>query len=164
MTIPTETNQVQYDMPDDSAAFELAEAVAFYIHEKKGEEVVILDLRGRSDVCDFFVIATGQSASQVKAIAAAVRDGLAATGQRQHHAEGLQDGRWALLDYFDVVAHVFKPDARAYFQLERLWGDAPQLVIPADHFNDPQVAQRHPEFPVGRFNAPGAGANEPETR
>ena len=164
MNAPTETNQAQYHMPDDSAAFELAETVAFYLQVKKGEDVVILDLRGRSDVCDFFVIATGQSNIQVKAIAAAVRDGLAATGQREHHAEGLHAGRWALLDYFNVVVHVFKPDARAYFQLERLWGDAPQLAIPADHFDDSEVVRRHPELPADHFNAPGAGANEPGTR
>jgi len=59
MNAPTDTNQTQYHMPDDSAAFVLAETVAFYLQVKKGEDVVILDLRGRSDVCDFFVIATG---------------------------------------------------------------------------------------------------------
>lgn len=163
MSAAEDTPVIRYEMPDDSTAFALAEAVAYHAHLKKGQDVVILDLRGRSDFCDFFVIATGQSDVQVKAIAGAVRDGLAAGGQPEHHAEGMSEGRWVLLDYFDVVAHIFKPDARAYFQLERLWGDAPQLQIPAEHFADPEVARRHPDLPLDPFKAPDAGANEPET-
>jgi len=131
-----------------------------------GEEVVILDLRGRSDICDFFVLATGLADVQVTAIARAVADGLRTLGHRLHHNEGLAEGRWALLDFFDVVVHVQKPETREYFQLERLWGDAPRLALTPEHFEQDEVKQRQAQIPAlstdASTDASTSAANEVE--
>ena len=93
----------------------------------KGQDLVALDLRDVSDATDFFVIATGTSDAHVRGIADAVIEALRQAGQRPHHVEGLTVGRWVLLDYVDFVIHVFHPESRAFYQLERLWSDAPEL-------------------------------------
>jgi ribosome-associated protein len=89
--------------------------------------VVILDLRGLSDAADFFVIATGTSDTHVRSAADHAIDALAAAGRAPHHAEGQAQGRWVLLDFVDFVIHVFHPAQREFYQLERLWADAPRL-------------------------------------
>ena len=94
--------------------------------ERKGHDVLVLDLRGISSATDYFVIAGGTSDVQVKAIAEHIVDELKKDGVRPEHVEGLQGGRWVLLDYVDFIVHVFHPQARDFYQLERLWGDAPQ--------------------------------------
>ncbi|MGB1779028.1 MAG: ribosome silencing factor [Longimicrobiales bacterium] len=98
--------------------------------ERKAHEVVILDLRGISTATDYFVIAGGSSDVQVKAIAEHVVDELKKDSVRPEHSEGLRGGRWVLLDYVDFVVHVFHPEARAFYQLENLWGDAPRWEAP----------------------------------
>jgi len=98
--------------------------------ERKAHGIVVLDLRGISSATDFFVLASGRSDVQVKAIADHITDELKKEGQRPNHVEGLQGGRWALLDYIDLVVHVFHPQARDFYQLENLWGDAPRWVVP----------------------------------
>jgi ribosome-associated protein len=133
-------------MPDDSAAFLLAERAAYHLLGRKGDDIVILDLRTLSDVCDFFVIGSGQADVQVKAMARAVRDGLADQGQKPVGYEGESDGRWILIDYVDVVVHALKPAAREYYQLERLWGDASVLVIDERHVSGEDFASRHPDL------------------
>jgi ribosome-associated protein len=94
----------------------------------KAREMVALDLRGLNDATDWFVIASGTSDAHVRGIAQAVLQRLDAAGVRAHHVEGLQTGRWVLLDFVDVVVHLFHPEARAFYQLERLWNDAPRLI------------------------------------
>jgi len=133
-------------IPDDSPGYNLAERSAWHLLEKKGDLLTILDLRGRSDVCDFYVICTGYSAPQIGALAKHVHKMLAAAGHKAKSMEGMTDGRWALLDFFDVVIHVFKADAREYYQLERLWGDAPRLDLTPDYFADAAVGARHPDL------------------
>jgi ribosome-associated protein len=91
---------------------------------KKAENVITMDLRGLTSTCDFFVICSGTSDVQVRAIADAIKDGLAGEGERPWHVEGYEGRRWVLLDYVDVVVHVFDVETRDYYQLERLWGDA----------------------------------------
>jgi ribosome-associated protein len=98
--------------------------------ERKAHDVVILDLRGISTATDYFVIAGGTSDVQVKAIAEHVVDELKKDSVRPEHSEGLRGGRWVLLDYVDFVVHVFHPEARAFYQLENLWGDAPRWEAP----------------------------------
>ena len=132
-----------WHLREDAASFSLAEAAAYWSLVKKSEDVLILDLRGRSDVCDFFVICTGQTDVQVKAIAGAVQDGLASIEQRLLHNEGMSEGRWVLLDYVDVVIHIFQDRARQYYQLERLWGDAPRVEVTDAYFSLPDVRTRH---------------------
>ena len=113
-------------------ASELPEAVrrsAELAQERKARGVLVLDLRGISSATDFFVLASGRSDVQVKAIAEHVSDELRKQGHRPGHVEGLQGGRWVLLDYIDFVVHVFHPQARDFYQLENLWGDAPRWAL-----------------------------------
>jgi ribosome-associated protein len=100
--------------------------------ELKAQDVVILDLRGISTATDFFVIAEGTSDVQVKAIADHTVDELKKDGVRPEHIEGIRGGRWVLLDYVDFIVHVFHPQARQFYQLENLWGDAPRWEAPED--------------------------------
>ena len=97
--------------------------------DRKADEVTALDLRGISSATDFFVLATGNSDTQVKAIADHVIDELAREGVRPLHVEGKDRGRWVLLDYVDFVVHILHPSARDFYQLEQLWGDAPTRVF-----------------------------------
>lgn len=76
-------------------------------------------------MCDYFVIVSGAVDVQVKAIAQAIDDGLRAEGVRPYNIEGMNEGNWVLMDYLDVVVHVFRETARQFYALERLWGDAP---------------------------------------
>jgi len=92
---------------------------------KRGFDVKILKLKTLSSVCDYFVIVSGDADVQVRAIANAVTDGLRESGLRPYHSEGLTEGNWVLLDYIDVVVHVFHEPTRRFYALEKLWGDAP---------------------------------------
>ena len=94
----------------------------------KARQVVILDLRGLTDATDFFVIASGTSDAHVRGIADSVMEKMGRQGVRTHHVEGLTMGRWVLLDYVDFVIHLFHPETRSFYQLERLWSDAPELL------------------------------------
>ena len=100
--------------------------------ERKARDITVLDLRGISTATDHFVIASGRSDVQVKAIAEHIAEELKADGVGSGHVEGLTGGRWVLLDYIDLVVHVFHPQARAFYQLENLWGDAPRWDQPED--------------------------------
>jgi ribosome-associated protein len=95
----------------------------------KARDVLLLDLTGVSDATDFFVIASGSSDTHVRSIAEHVMEQLKLQGARAHHVEGLQQGRWVLLDYVDFVVHVFHPVLREFYQLERLWSDAERVEI-----------------------------------
>ena len=89
--------------------------------EKKATNLISLDVRGISSFTDFFIICSGHSEPQVKAIADNIRKG---TPHKPKHLEGYENQNWILLDYFDIVVHVFKRDQREYYGLERLWADA----------------------------------------
>jgi ribosome-associated protein len=91
---------------------------------KKAESVMSIDLRGLSSACDFFVICEGTSNVHVRAIGDAIEDGLRESGEKAWHVEGRETGHWVLLDYVNVVVHVFDKETRDYYQLDRLWGDA----------------------------------------
>lgn len=97
--------------------------------ERKAQDVVILDLRGISTATDYFVLATGTSDIQVKSIADHTLEELRKEGEKPAHVEGLETGRWVLMDYIDFVVHVFHPQARDFYQLEALWGDAPRFEM-----------------------------------
>ncbi len=98
------------------------------VDDRKARDVVALDLRGLTDAADYFVVASGTSDAHVRGIADLVLQRLAERGVAAHHVEGITTGRWVLLDFIDFVVHLFHPEARAFYQLERLWGDAPELV------------------------------------
>ncbi|HET7322022.1 MAG TPA: ribosome silencing factor [Longimicrobiaceae bacterium] len=112
-------------LPDDvTRAIEL-------LHDRKARDVVLLDLRPVTSTTDFFLIATGTSDTHVSSIADHVVDELKKEGVRPVGVEGMRGGRWVLLDYVDFVVHVFHPAAREFYQLERLWGDAPLYELEA---------------------------------
>lgn len=114
-------------------ARELAALVIEAMQSKKAVDVTVVDLREVSGVTDYFVIGTGESDLQVRAIAEAVRELVKErTGERPWKREGTQHNQWVLLDYVDVVAHVFDRERRAYYDLERLWGDAPAEHVAED--------------------------------
>lgn len=99
--------------------------------ERKAEDVLAMDLRKISSATEFFLLASGGSDTQVQAIAEHIIDELKKMGIRPSHVEGLGEGRWVLIDYFDVVVHVFHTTAREFYQLETLWGDAPTHAFDA---------------------------------
>jgi ribosome-associated protein len=91
---------------------------------KKAEDIMLFDLRGITTMADFFVICSGGSDVQVKAIAESILDGCKDNDIQVYHVEGMTGLNWVLIDLVDVVVHVFRPETRKYYQLERLWGDA----------------------------------------
>ena len=95
--------------------------------DRKANHIVAIDLRGLSDATDFFVIASGTSDAHVRGVADAVLERLTRLGVKAHHVEGQPGGRWVLIDFVDFVVHVFHPETRAFYQLERLWNDAPSV-------------------------------------
>ena len=98
---------------------------------KKAESLLVLDVQTVSTIADYFVICSGNSSTQLRSIANAVEESLETEGARVLHREGMPESGWLLLDYGDVVVHVFLPDTRDFYALERLWGDAPELPIEA---------------------------------
>jgi ribosome-associated protein len=110
-----------------SAAF--AQTAAALCLDNKANDVVILDLENVSDMTDYFVIASGTSDTHVRSIAEHVMEEMKRRGAAAHHVEGLNQGRWVLIDFVDFVVHVFHPTLRAFYQLERLWGDAAVVSV-----------------------------------
>jgi ribosome-associated protein len=107
----------------ESSARRAAEAAV----EKKADDVVLVDLRGKATYADFLVICSGTNERQLEAVADSVEKTLRQAGQRLIGSEGGRGGRWVLLDFGDVVVHVFHQEERAYYDLEGLWSDAPMM-------------------------------------
>ncbi len=99
--------------------------------DRKARDILVMDLRGISNATDYFLIASGTSDMHVRSVAEHIIEKLKESGVRPNHVEGLKGGRWVLIDYVDFVVHVFHPDARAFYQLENLWGDAPSHQLQA---------------------------------
>lgn len=97
--------------------------------DKKAADVVVLDLRSTSAFTDFFVLCSGTSQRQVKAIADAVEEALRAAKVRPAHVEGYDRADWILMDFFTFIVHVFTPQTRTFYSLERLWGDAEKIEV-----------------------------------
>jgi len=113
-----------------SDSLELAQRAAAILLERKANDVVLLSLAGVSDMTDYFLIASGTSDTHVRALGRAVLEDMKKdTGQMAHHVEGLEQGRWVLLDYVDFVVHVFHPTLRNFYQIERLWADAQPVPL-----------------------------------
>jgi ribosome-associated protein len=109
---------------------ELAQAIASQAADKKAFDIVELDLRGTIDYTDFFVICSGTSDRQVKSICDGIRFGMKQEhGVAARRIEGLTQAHWVLLDYLDVIVHVFLPEVRAFYDLERLWGEVPARAM-----------------------------------
>jgi ribosome-associated protein len=112
---------------------ELTRAIAAYAADKKAIDIVALDLRGIAGYTDFFLICSGGSDRQTKAI----HDGIHLGMKKEHETlprrtEGVSEASWILMDYLDCVVHIFTPDTRGYYRLEQLWGDVPRLELDLD--------------------------------
>ena len=118
---PTQTQKKA--LPND-----LTRAIELAI-DRKAQDPLLLDLRGLSNSTDYFLLVTGTSDTHVRAIADHIIDELRKEGSKPNHVEGLRTGRWVLIDFIDFVVHVFHPTAREFYQLERLWGDAPLIPV-----------------------------------
>ena len=111
---------------------DLAHAIVDYASDRKAIDIVQLDLRGMIGYTDYFVICSGRTERQTKAIHDAIYEGLKSTHRRlPERVEGLPGARWILMDYLDVVVHVFVPETREYYRLEQRWGEAPAQVVGA---------------------------------
>ena len=117
----------------------LANNIAELIFNKKGYGVKILDLKEVATFTDYFVICSADSDTQVKAIADEIDKSLRDSGLRSWHKEGYRALNWVLIDYVDVVVHVFKKDMREFYNLEKLWGDAPVIEV-----EDPALKKAEP--------------------
>jgi ribosome-associated protein len=111
----------------------IATAVARHAADRKALDIVQLDLRGMIGYTDYFVICTGRTDRQTKAIHDAIHQGMKSeNGLLPQRVEGLTEARWILMDYLDVVVHVFMPETREYYRLEQLWGEAPARAVHAN--------------------------------
>jgi ribosome-associated protein len=111
-------------------SFAIAQRAAQLCAEYHATDVVLIDLRGVTDMTDFFIVASGTSDTHVRSVGEHLVDDMKQEGTRAHHIEGLPQGRWVLVDFVDFVVHIFHPTLRKFYQLERLWGDAE--IIPID--------------------------------
>jgi ribosome-associated protein len=108
------------------------EAAVRAAEDKKAEDIVVLDLRKALGFTDYFLICSGNNPRQIHAISDAIIDALAAHGSKPAHVEGQNRSEWVLVDYFDFVVHVFTPETRAFYGLERLWGNAEPVHVAPD--------------------------------
>ncbi len=114
---------------ENAAALALARSIAHAVIEKKAKDVVVLDVRGMASYADYLVLASGESERQVAAMADGVSEVLKPRGVRPVSTEGQEGGSWVLLDYADVVAHLFQEDSRTFYDLEGLWADAKRVAV-----------------------------------
>ena len=99
--------------------------------DKKAVDIVLLDLRKAAGFADYFLICSGANPRQVHAIAEAVMEAVASDGTKPAHVEGYERSEWVLLDYFDFIVHIFAPETRRFYGLERLWGNAERVELPS---------------------------------
>jgi ribosome-associated protein len=121
-------------MPRPAVTIDVAAAAhraAALCVDRKATDVLLLNLKPLTDMTDYFVIASGTSDTHVRSTAEHVMAELKKEGITVYHVEGLTQGRWVLLDYVDFVVHIFHPSLRAFYQLERLWGDAEMTPVGA---------------------------------
>ena len=117
--------------PSQLSPEETVAAVTELAAGRKALDIVQLDLRGMIGYADYFVICSGRTDRQTRAIHDAIHEGMKARGILPRRVEGLTEAKWILMDYLDVVVHVFTPDTREYYRLEQLWGEAPSLAVEA---------------------------------
>lgn len=109
-------------------AIALVQKIASTLWEHKGSQIVALDVRGLTVLCDYMIIASGRNATQVKALADSVDEMMAGEGAVLRRSEGITEGRWVVLDYATVLVHIFHQDERSFYNLEKLWNDGTNQV------------------------------------
>jgi len=115
------------DVPSTRTARQFIKEIVQWVDQKKGTEIVVFDVREISPITDYLIITTGLSEIHNRTIAEHIMQ-----HGRPDHIEGFEIGQWILIDYFDVIVHIFSHEAREFYGLERLWGDAPQLLVNHD--------------------------------
>ncbi|MFO1443387.1 ribosome silencing factor [Bacillus sp. Bva_UNVM-123] len=100
--------------------------------DKRAEDIIVLNMKGISLIADYFIICHGNSDKQVQAIAREMKDKVEEMGYSVKRMEGFDEARWVLVDIGDIVVHIFHRDERSYYNLERLWGDAPVENVPSE--------------------------------
>jgi len=119
----------------DSLPLEIQKVVTA-AQDKKGADILVMDLRGVGAFTDYFVICSGQNPRQVAAIAENIESALRESRVRPSHVEGYERAEWVLLDYFDFIVHIFNRETRLFYALDRLWGSAPR-IMPAERDTRP---------------------------
>jgi ribosome-associated protein len=107
---------------------QIARLAVVVASDKKATDIVLLDIQGVSAFADYFVICTGANSRQIRAIASAIDEKLSEQGQPALHREGAPDSGWLLLDFGDIIVHIFGPKEREYYRLERLWSNAKTVI------------------------------------
>ena len=118
-----------HDAPAQLTPEDMVAVVADLAADRKALDIVQLDLRGMIGYADYFLICSGRTDRQTRAIHDAIHEGMKARGVLPRRVEGVTEAKWILMDYLDVVVHVFTPDTREYYRLEQLWGEAPSLAV-----------------------------------
>ncbi len=116
---------------DIENVMELAKAAAGFAYEKKARDIIGLNLEGKSPVTDYFVVCSGSNKPQIKAICDNIDEKMAELGVNPLRIEGYKEAEWVLMDYGVLIVHIFDDESRDYFNLERLWGDAPAIRFSA---------------------------------
>ena len=110
-------------------SYEMAMVLARTLDSKKGEDIKVLKTEDLTTLCDYFVLCTATSNTQIKAMSDACEEAMEKQGERVHHIEGHRGGTWLLMDFSSVVVHIFMDEARKFYDLERLWGDAEEIPL-----------------------------------
>ncbi len=110
-------------------AIEKVHAVASMLNNKKAKDITAIEIKDLTSLGDYFIIASGSSSTQVKALCDAVEDGMTSLGFEPLRTEGYQSGMWVVLDYTEIIVHLFYEQTREFYSLERLWADAPKVTL-----------------------------------
>ena len=100
---------------------ELTQEIGNYLSSKKAEDILLIDVREKTALCDYFVIASGRNTTQVRALCENLEEHLSKQGIEPRRTEGVRDGRWGVLDFGDIIVHIFNDESRLFYHLERLW-------------------------------------------
>lgn len=111
---------------------QFAEKICALLSSKKAEDILMIDVTDKTTLCDYFVIASGKNTTQVKALCDHVEEKLSEEGIEPRRTEGTKEGRWGVLDYGDVIVHVFNDESRLFYHLERLWQEGDNTVLYKD--------------------------------
>jgi len=122
----------QYVTEQELSSEKLAKLIAGFAADVKAQKIVILDMRKATNFCDYFVLCSGTSTRQVRAIAQEIEDGLAEQQFATRFKQGAREGRWVLLDFGSVVAHIFDSEYRDFYGLEYLWKEADRIDVDTD--------------------------------
>ncbi len=106
---------------------ELTETICTFLSSKKAEDIVVADVQGKTALCDYFIIASGRNTTQVNSLCENLEEHLSKLGKEPLRTEGVRDGRWGVLDYGDVIVHIFNDETRLFYHLERLWGEGENI-------------------------------------